>query len=169
MCSLPKGDALRLPKGWEVKIFTSCLKKVVYTKKIKRKDFLKNGTFPVVSQEQELINGYWNNIEDLFEVNKPIVIFGDHTQVIKYVNFNFVLGADGVKILNLRNEIEPKYFYYYLKSVNLDNLGYARHYKLLKKLEIRYPESLAEQKRIVAILDQAFTAIDQAKANTEKT
>ena len=146
-----------LPQGWEVKIFISCLKKVVYTKKIKKKEFLENGRYPIVSQEQEFINGYWNNAEDLFEVKKPVVIFGDHTQVIKYIDFNFVLGADGVKILNLKNEIEPKYFYYYLKNVNLDNLGYARHYKLLKKLEIRYPESLPEQKQIVKKLDTVST------------
>ncbi len=118
-----------LPKGWEVKAFESCLEKIVYTKKIKRKDFLENGTFPVVSQEKEFINGYWNNAEDLFEVKKPVVIFGDHTQVIKYIDFNFILGTDGVKILSLKNEIEPKYFYYYLNSVNLGNLGYARHYR----------------------------------------
>ena len=41
----------------------------------------------------------WDNEEDLFKVDKPVVIFGDHTQVIKFVDFDFVLGADGVKIL----------------------------------------------------------------------
>jgi type I restriction enzyme, S subunit len=40
--------------------------------------------------------------------------------------------------------------------------------KNLKQIEIQFPESLSEQKRIVAILDEAFAAIDKAKANTEK-
>jgi type I restriction enzyme S subunit len=35
-------------------------------------------------------------------------------------------------------------------------------------VEILYPESLKEQKQIVATLDEAFEAINQAKANTEK-
>lgn len=39
--------------------------------------------------------------------------------------------------------------------------------KLLKEIEIPIPP-LPEQKRIVAILDKAFTAIDKAKANAEK-
>jgi type I restriction enzyme S subunit len=40
--------------------------------------------------------------------------------------------------------------------------------KLLKKIPIPFPTSLAEQKRIVAILDEAFEGIDSAIANTEK-
>lgn len=40
--------------------------------------------------------------------------------------------------------------------------------KNLKKIHISVPESLAEQKQIVEILDKAFAAIDQAKANIEK-
>jgi type I restriction enzyme, S subunit len=38
----------------------------------------------------------------------------------------------------------------------------------LKKVVFTYPESITEQKQIVAILDKAFTAIDQAKANLEQ-
>ena len=38
----------------------------------------------------------------------------------------------------------------------------------LKNVEVPYPNSLPEQKRIVAILDEAFASIDQAKANTER-
>jgi type I restriction enzyme S subunit len=42
----------------------------------------------------------------------------------------------------------------------------AIYYKDLKNLEIPIPP-LQEQQRIVAILDEAFSAIDKAKANTE--
>jgi type I restriction enzyme, S subunit len=38
----------------------------------------------------------------------------------------------------------------------------------LETLEISYPESLAEQQRIVGILDEAFDGIATAKANAEK-
>jgi type I restriction enzyme S subunit len=37
-----------------------------------------------------------------------------------------------------------------------------------QSIEVSFPKSLQEQKQIVAILDKAFTAIDQAKANIEK-
>jgi type I restriction enzyme S subunit len=154
-------------KGWQTKPFERCIEPVEYTRKIQRKDFLSDGKFPIISQEEDFINGYWNNETDLFKVTTPIIVFGDHTKVLKYVDFDFVLGADGVKILQPRDFLLPKFFYYQLQTANLDSLGYARHYKLLKELEIVYP-TRPEQQRIVDLLDEAFKGIATAKANAEK-
>lgn len=153
--------------GWKENRVEDCLEKVVYTNKIKRKDFLNQGDFPIISQEQDFINGYWNDSSDLFIIKKPVIIFGDHTRVLKYVDFNFVLGADGVKILQPRESFHPKFFYYFLQSKEFKNLGYARHYRLLRDFLVPLPP-LPEQRRIVAILDEAFAAIAKAKENTEK-
>ena len=157
-----------MKQGWEIKKLEDCLEKVTYTNKIQRKDFKELGRFPIISQEQDFINGYWDNESDLFKIEKPIVIFGDHTKVKKYVDFDFVLGADGVKIFQTNNHIVPKYFYYFLQNVELENLGYARHYRLLKDISVSYPKTLPEQHHIVSILDQCFSAIDKAKANAEQ-
>jgi type I restriction enzyme, S subunit len=152
---------------WEVKDFEDCLEDVVYTNKIQRKDFLQSGKFPIISQEKESVNGYWNEPTDVFKLRKPVVIFGDHTQILKYVETNFVLGADGVKILQPVDELNTRFFYYFLGSVQFSSLGYARHYKLLKDLRVPVPP-LSEQNRIVAILDEALTAIATARENVEK-
>jgi len=157
-----------MKKDWEVKKLDDCIEKVTYTNKIQKKDFKEQGKHPIVSQEQELINGYWDEGKDLFKIEKPVIIFGDHTQIIKFVDFDFVLGADGVKILKSKNDIEPKYLFYFLNNINLEHLGYARHYRLLKDVIITYPKSLPEQQRIVSVLDKCFTAIDKAKANAEQ-
>ncbi|MBZ0106189.1 MAG: restriction endonuclease subunit S [Sulfuricella denitrificans] len=156
-----------MKKGWQSKPFENCIEKVTYTTKIQRKDFLDAGAFPVVSQEDAFINGYWDGADDVFRVETPLVVFGDHTKVLKYVDFDFVLGADGVKLLPPKEFLVPKFFYYQLQTAQLDSLGYARHYKLLKELEIKYPDR-AEQHRIVGILDAAFDGIATAKANAEK-
>lgn len=153
--------------GWQYQPFEQCLEKVTYTNKIQRKDFLDDGSYPIVSQEDAFINGYWNDESDLFSVDRPVVIFGDHTKVLKYVDFDFVLGADGVKILKPKEFLDPRFFYYQLQTAKLDSLGYARHYKLLKELDIRYPD-IREQQRIVSILDEAFAGIATATANAEK-
>jgi len=78
--------AARLKKGWALKPFESCIAPVKYTRKIQRKDFLDEGQFPIVSQEAAFTNGYWNNEADVFKVSTPVVIFGDHTQILKYVD-----------------------------------------------------------------------------------
>ena len=153
--------------GWHSKSFEDCIEKVTYTAKIQRKDFLDEGEFPIVSQEESFINGYWNKSADVYCVRTPVVIFGDHTKILKYVDFDFVLGADGVKLLPPKGFLLPKFFYYQLKAVDLDSLGYARHYKLLRELEVCYP-SLPEQQRIVTLLDEAFEGIATARANAEK-
>jgi type I restriction enzyme S subunit len=157
-----------MKQGWEIAEFENCLEKVTYTNKIQRKDFKEEGIYPIISQEKEFINGYWDNEDDLFRVDKPVVIFGDHTQVLKFVDFDFVLGADGVKILKPKEKIDPKYFYFFLQNIDLGSLGYARHYRLLKEINVAYPKSLPEQQRIVSILDECFAAIDKAKANAEQ-
>ncbi|MFA5287182.1 MAG: restriction endonuclease subunit S [Candidatus Omnitrophota bacterium] len=153
---------------WLEKPFEDCIERVVYSKKIQKKKFLPSGEFPIISQEESFINGYWNNKSDVFRVKSPVVVFGDHTQVLKYVDFDFVLGADGVKILRPKAFLDPKYFFYYLKAINLKHLGYARHYKLLKKIRICYPEDLFEQKKIVSNLDKVNASIDQLEAVYEK-
>jgi len=154
-------------EGWKIKKFEDCLQKVKSTKKIPKKSFLNKGEYPIVSQENEFINGYWNEYNDVLKVEKPIVVFGDHTKKIKYIDFDFVKGADGIVTLLPIQEINSKFFAYQLQNIELRDLGYARHYRLLKENHIVIP-SIQEQKQIVAILDGAFTAIDQAKANIEK-
>ena len=154
-------------EGWEKRKFNDCLQKVKSAKKIPKKSFLVEGEYPIVSQEKGLINGYWNNFEDVLTIEKPIVVFGDHTKIVKLIDFDFVKGADGIVLLLPIKEIDSKFFAYQLQNFKLRDLGYARHYRLLKENEIVFP-SVSEQKQIVERLDKVFTAIDLAKANLEK-
>lgn len=147
--------------------FEFCLDKTKTTTKIQSSKYGEQGAFPIVSQEKELISGYWDNEDDVFKHETPIVIFGDHTQVVKYIDFDFVIGADGVKILAPKSFLNPKYFYYWVMSVHIPSHGYARHYRYLKEHQVPVPP-LSEQQRIVALLDAEFAKIDALKANAEK-
>ena len=151
-----------MKEGWEYKPFETCLEKVNKTKKIPSSNYLKEGFYPIVSQEESLINGFHNNHDDIFKINRPVVIFGDHTRILKYIDFDFVIGADGVKILSPIPSLFPKFFYYSLKSLRLPSLGYSRHYKLLKEQRIPVPP-LAEQKRIVDELDLLSSIVEKQK------
>lgn len=156
-----------MKEGWKYLPFEKSIVKVKKQKSIKSKDYKEEGLYPVVSQESSLISGYFDDASILYQHDTPVVIFGDHTQNVKYVDFDFIVGADGVHILSPIAEITPKFFYYQLKSIKLRNLGYARHYKLLKQESIGYPP-LPEQERIVSLLDAEFAKIDAIKANAEK-
>lgn len=156
-----------MKQGWEIKAFDDCIEKVKVKTKLPSSSYQKEGAFPIVSQEKELISGYWDNEEDVITLSTPATIFGDHTMVVKYIDFDFVVGADGVKILKPKSFLNPKYFYYWVRSADISSRGYARHYRYLREKIVSIP-SLAEQKRIVEILDREFERIDALKANAEQ-
>src|SRR5690606_33329391 len=84
----------------------------------------------------------------------------------KLIDFDFVVGADGVKILKPKDFLEASFFRYFLEANPTPSLGYARHYRHISALPVPLPV-LDEQKQIVAILDQAFAALDRARAYFE--
>ena len=133
------GDPITNEKGWEQLPFEQSIQKVKYTRKLQTKDFLEEGQYPIISQEEDYISGYWNDVEDVFHIPAPVVIFGDHTRVLKYVDFDFVLGADGVRVLLPIKAILPRFLFSYLKASKIPSLGYSRHYKLLKEMMVSVP------------------------------
>ena len=155
-----------MKESWTYKKFEDALQKVKYTRKLQTSEFLQDGNIPVISQEEEYISGYWNNTDDQFIVTSPVVIFGDHSRVLKYVDFNFVLGADGVKILSPIKELNAKFLYHYLKWYNVPNMGYSRHYKFLKEINLPIPP-YSEQQQIVSELDLLSGIIKKQKKQIE--
>lgn len=101
--------------------------------RIKRQDYLEEGLYPIVSQEARLVSGYWNDSETLMGLSEPVVVFGDHTRCLKYVDFDFVVGADGTKVLKPKPGILAAYLYFGLRSQPIPEGGYARHFKLLRE------------------------------------
>jgi type I restriction enzyme, S subunit len=122
--------------------------------KVQKRDYLHDGQIPIIDQGQSAIAGYTNDDNARFSGELPVVLFGDHTLVFKYVDFPFALGADGVKVLSIDNVFDPKYVFYYWQSRSLQSRGYSRHFKFLKEIDLPLIP-ISEQKRIAKILDQA--------------
>lgn len=148
-----------LPDGWNEVEFLDSLEKEASNNKLKiqGKDFLKEGEYPVVDQGETFIAGYTNDKSKVYSEKLPVVIFGDHTRIFKFIDFPFALGADGVKILVPNNDFDVKYYYYFLRNLKIPSAGYSRHYKFLKEKKIILPP-LATQKKIVSILERAEAA-----------
>lgn len=129
-----------IPEGWEDGKIEEVLDKVPHTIKILNKDILRVGMYPVVDQGQEYICGFTNTKESVLEVNDAHVIFGDHTTIVKLVNFDYSRGADGTQILISKEERVPNYLLYQMvNNLDLTNYGYARHFKFLKEAKIILP------------------------------
>ncbi len=146
-----------LPEGWEIKPFSECIEKTISSNKFKipQSKFLDKGKYAIIDQSVEFIAGYTDDSSKIYKDDLPVVIFGDHTRIFKFIDFPFALGADGTKILVQKKDIlNPKYFYFFLSGLRLENHGYSRHYKFLKENQIIVPP-LPTQKKIAIILEKA--------------
>lgn len=132
--------------------------------KIKKEDYLSDGLFPIIDQGQKFIGGYTNDEALVTDIEKEFIIFGDHTKALKFINYPIAIGADGVKVLHInREKADPKYVYYFLKSVKLIDAGYSRHFKFLKEIKIPITENVNDQIRIADILTKCETLVTQRK------
>ena len=107
--------------------------------KVLKSDYKEAGEFPIVDQSTDFIGGYTNEKYAIYE-ELPIIVFGDHTRILKFINFPFACGADGTQLVKpLNPNISAAYLYFELINCNLSNYHYARHFKFLKEQVIKLP------------------------------
>ncbi|HGS5268507.1 TPA: restriction endonuclease subunit S [Vibrio parahaemolyticus] len=138
------------------------VKTVTAPAKLKRESYRETGKTPIIDQGEKFITGYTDEDVKALPLGE-YVIFGDHSEHIKYVDFSFIQGADGLKILKSISD-NPKYVYYSFLNFYKKELNYKRHWASASETLIPIPcpdnpeKSLAIQAEIVRILD-AFTAM----------
>jgi len=142
--------------------------------KIKTSDYHAQGKYKIIDQGKELIAGYTDDTSLINKQLRPVLIFGDHTRTLKYLNEPIALGADGAKALWVNEELaNPKYVYHYLRSIQIKEAGYSRHFKFLKEIEIPIPfkdgkPNLDHQVRIVHLLGKVEALISQRKQHLKQ-
>ena len=116
--------------------------------KIAQNDILNAGKYPVITQETDkIISGYTDNNHPITDL--PLIVFGDHSCSVKYIDFEFVRGADGTQLIKTSEELLLKYLFNYLQSIKIHNAGkYERHFKYLKETKIPLPPKDIQQKII---------------------
>ena len=143
------------PAHWDVLPFSLAVKDATSEySKLQKSEYLEQGRFPIVDQGQQKFGGYTDDESVVSLGGCPAVVFGDHTRIFKFIDEPFCLGADGAKVLEPKVELDKKFLFYYLSSLNIESAGYSRHFKFLKENVVPVPP-LPEQKRIATILDKA--------------
>jgi len=130
--------------------------------KIKKADYRNVGALAVVDQGKGLIGGFTDDEAAASHVQRPVIIFGDHTRAVKYVDFPFAVGADGVKVLKPLPGVNTRYLYHYMRTLKIIDGGYSRHFKYLKEAQVPLPP-IEEQRRIAAVLDAADELRDKRR------
>ncbi|MBP6855641.1 MAG: N-6 DNA methylase [Candidatus Pacebacteria bacterium] len=151
---------------WPVRKIGELIETITPPTKIQKSEFGNNGKYPIIDQSQEEISGWTDDESALVNANNPLVIFGDHTCAVKYLEQPFAQGADGIKIIKTNDELLPKYLYFYLKLKPIESDGYKRHFSKLKDTKIPLPP-IEVQKEIVERIEVKQNAIEHAKAIIE--
>lgn len=151
--SIPKlrFDGFSLGDSWNRIPIGEIITTITPPKKIQSSYYKRNGKYPIIDQSTDYICGYSN--DDDAVVNKEgtdVIIFGDHTCIIKFVDFPFVQGADGIKIIKslCPEKIDIKYLYQYLLYSPIVSKEYKRHYSDLKEKILLYPVNIEYQRKI---------------------
>ncbi|MEW6526394.1 MAG: restriction endonuclease subunit S [Spirochaetota bacterium] len=142
------GDPSTNPKGWLTIQFEDCLLDITREcNKAQQHEYKNNtsGSCPIIDQGERLIGGYVDDTTLLYQGALPVIIFGDHTRRFKFVDFPFVLGADGTKVLRVIGGYEPEYIYWHLRLAQLPDRGYERHFKFVRELRFMSPHPTAQK------------------------
>ncbi len=164
--NLPKGDALSLPKGWEVKKLGEVIT-LEYGKPLDKYKRIDKGQYPVYGA-----NGIKAKTNEYYYDKKTIIVGRKGSAgEINLTEERFWPLDVSYFVKFEKKQIDLYFLYFWLSKLNLPKLAKGVKPGINRNdvydLAIPLPP-LPEQKRIVAILEKAFTAIDQAKANTEK-
>ena len=125
-------------ESWEEKSFKEVFR--IYSSKkfqIPKTSYSLEGEIPIVDQGKKIIVAYTDT--DNFIKDIPVIIFGDHTKIIKWIDFPFVPGADGTQVLKTHENCSPLFGKYLLEALELPNLGYSRHFKWVKEKSFFIP------------------------------
>lgn len=158
-----------IPEDWEVKEFNDVfVKKSTNNFQITSSEYLDGGHYPVVDQGKKRIVSYSNAQEKVFYVDiDGVIIFGDHTRIFKFIDFDFVLGADGTQVLSTNSNNDTTFQFYQLLSKEIPNTGYNRHFKYLKEF-LYFVPSLSEQKAIAEVLTDTDNLIQSIEKLIDK-
>ena len=157
-----------IPVEWEVVSFKKFFSSVGAQRyQVQKSNYLKNGTYPIVDQGQKFIVGYSDEEDKVYKNTNGVIVFGDHTRIIKFIDFDFVVGADGTQLLKSIDGINQKFSYYILSNKKLTHLGYSRHFKLVKEMKFPLPP-LKEQEKITSILSTVDAKIDAISSQIKK-
>jgi hypothetical protein len=157
-------SAIRLP-GWSEAGFDDLFaRRSAQGHKVQARDYLASGRHPVIDQGRRAIAGYSDRDDLLFEVPPDgVVIFGDHTRITKYVDFDFLVGADGTQLLLARRPHNARFLAYLLELNRVPSGGYSRHFKYLQTMRfvVPPPDEQAEIAAAIADLDAQVRCLER--------
>ena len=151
----PLAPMLRFPefargRDWEHSTVADLVETVTPPKRLLTSAYQADGRFPIFDQSQKYICGWTNDDDAVITKPLPVIVFGDHTCVLKFVDRPFAQGADGIKILLAREYVSTSYLYHQLTYRAVAMREDKRHYSALKKKVVCFPDPTSGEQQKIA-------------------
>ncbi len=155
---------------WEVKPFGDVLVRLnAKTHQIQTSDYQATGKYPVVDQGKEQVTAFSDAEEKCLRCpDGGVIVFGDHTCFVKFIDFDFLVGADGTQILLGKAGQNTRFHAFELQYRGVVPTGYNRHFKFIREREFVAPP-LPEQTAIAAVLADMDAELAALVARRDKT
>jgi type I restriction enzyme S subunit len=155
---------------WEEVPFERAFKRInAKSFQVQASEYATDGNIPIVDQGKNLVAGYTNVEARRFSPpSGGLIIFGDHTRIVKFVDFDFALGADGTQPIAARDGYHTSFLSFLLQRKEIPNTGYNRHFKFLKDMTFSVPKTIDEQQVIASVLTDMDTEIQALETRLEK-
>lgn len=141
-----------IPAGWAEHAVADVIEEIPRRASVPKGEYLPTGRFPIVDQGAQPVAGYTNDSDPVISKPLPLIVFGDHTRVLKLVERPFAPGADGTKLLAATDGVDIHFLYFALRAIEIPSRGYNRHIQQLRESRIRMPVQIDEQRAIAAVL-----------------
>ncbi len=151
----------RAAKAWESGKVDDLVDTVTPPKKLPTSIYASSGEFPIIDQSQSAICGWTDDNEALIQEGLPLIVFGDHTCILKLIDRPFAQGADGIKILKSRSKVGTPFLFQFLSHRPVVTEEYKRHYSILKEKVVFFPEFKSGEQQKIA---ECLSSVDELMA-----
>lgn len=137
---------------WKLQKLDDTIVTVTPPAKLQTSQYMQQGAYPIIDQSPQPIAAWTDDAGGLIAGPFPLIVFGDHTCVLKLAENPFVQGADGIKIFHVEKDVSTAFLFQCLQVNPVLMLDYRRHFSQLKEKMVSFPEDPKEQSRIVDLL-----------------
>jgi type I restriction enzyme S subunit len=138
------------PEWRELKV-GDLIETVTPPKKLPTTSYGRSGAYAIVDQSPKQFCGWTDDAEALVAVDRPVIVFGDHTCTIKLLKQPFAQGADGIKILDPKPSVSGEFLFQALQLRPLVSNEYKRHFSELREKNVCVPPSETDEQERVAV------------------
>lgn len=131
----------RIPKGWEVKKIKNCVKRLPFKKLYKQNELELEGKVIVIDQSSAEFLGYHNDEPShCASIDKPVLLFGDHSCKFVLMIRDFSLGENMVPFISgNENKLNDYYLFYAVHKIIVTE-EYKRHWGRFMAMKILVPK-----------------------------